>query len=130
MIIIDLVYNLTRLLEEETMQKFWIYVARKLHAAAIADLEREDRAKNFQASVDAQLKEARELLARLEGHSKVDATTGREVLIRLRTGDYDLLFQSVGDVQSLIENAVVKTLDELRPALRKEVEKYARSETR
>ncbi len=112
------------------MQKFWIYIARKLHAAAIADLEREDKARAYKDSVEASVKCSAELLKSLKGASKVDVSSCREVLIRLRTSDYDLLFDGIGDVQSLLENALVKALDDLRPALRKEVEKYDRYDTR
>lgn len=106
------------------MQKFWIYIARKLHQAAIADLEREDRVEELKKAHAARLAASQKLLAAVHGPSRALHEECREVIIRVRAEDYDMLLASLENVSGFLDNAVAHVIGEVRQAIKHEAAKH------
>lgn len=99
------------------MRSFWIWVARKLHAAAIADLERQDAVESLKRGYAARLQAGLQLLKELRGSSRALQEDFREAVVRIRTEDYDLLLAHISDAPGFVDNCVAHVMSNVRQAI-------------
>lgn len=108
------------------MRSFWIWVARKLHAAAIADLERQDAMEALKQGHAARLQAGKELLKELHQPSKAIKEDFREVLVRIKLDDYNLIMTHLCDVAGFVDNCVDHAMLEVRQAILHEADTHDR----
>lgn len=99
------------------MRSFWIWVARKLHAAAIADLERQDAAEELKRGYAARLQAGRDLLKEVHKPSRALREEFREVLVRVKMDDYNLIMTHLSDGSGFVDNCVDHVMSEVRQAI-------------